>query len=346
MDALHARLQVLEAEVAAPDLWDRPEQAQALLKEKTSLEQRLTSIDEVEGELEDCATLLVLAEEEQDTATLREVEEGAKQLVLRCERLKTESLFTGEADGNACFVEIHAGAGGTESCDWAEMLLRMYLRWAEKHSFATEMVDQTPGEEAGIRGTTFKCKGEYAYGWARSESGVHRLVRLSPFDSANRRHTSFASVWVYPVVDEEIAIEIEEKDLRVDTFRSSGAGGQHVNTTDSAIRITHQPTGIVVQCQNNRSQHRNRAEAMEMLRARLYEQALREKEQAAQAENAGKSDNSWGNQIRSYVLHPYQMVKDLRTGEETGNTAAVLDGDLDAFMAAFLAQQAQGKSHG
>ena len=289
--------------------------------------------------MDDTVTLLELGEEEGDADTISEAESNLKSLAARSKQLETESLFDGEADSNDCFIEIHAGAGGTESCDWAEMLLRMYLRWAEQHGFSTNIVDEVPGEEAGLRGVTVKIKGAYAFGWAKAESGVHRLVRISPFDSANRRHTSFASVWVYPVIDDSIEVAIEEKDLRVDTFRSSGAGGQHVNTTDSAIRITHTPTNIVVQCQNNRSQHRNRAEAMDMLRARLYELELRKKEEASQATNAGKSDNSWGNQIRSYVLHPYQMVKDLRTNHETSDTSGVLDGALDPFMSAWLTQQ-------
>ena len=289
--------------------------------------------------MDDTVTLLELGEEEGDADTISEAESNLKSLAARSKQLETESLFDGEADSNDCFIEIHAGAGGTESCDWAEMLLRMYLRWAEQHGFSTNIVDEVPGEEAGLRGVTVKIKGAYAFGWAKAESGVHRLVRISPFDSANRRHTSFASVWVYPVIDDSIEVALEEKDLRVDTFRSSGAGGQHVNTTDSAIRITHTPTNIVVQCQNNRSQHRNRAEAMDMLRARLYELELRKKEEASQATNAGKSDNSWGNQIRSYVLHPYQMVKDLRTNHETSDTSGVLDGALDPFMSAWLTQQ-------
>lgn len=257
-------------------------------------------------------------------------------------------MFSGQADINDCFLEIHSGAGGTESCDWAEMLLRMYLRWAEQNNYDTEIIEESPGDEAGIKSATVKIKGQYAYGWAKAESGVHRLVRLSPFDSANRRHTSFASVWVYPVIDETIDVALEEKDIRVDTYRASGAGGQHVNKTDSAVRLTHIPTNIVVQCQNNRSQHRNKDEAMTMLRARLYELELRKQEEKHQAMNAQKTDNSWGNQIRSYVLHPYQMIKDLRTGHETSNTQSVLDGDLGAFMSTYLTSQhnMEGKAHG
>lgn len=284
-----------------------------------------------------------MGEAEGDEEVITEAERSLYSLAKRAKQLETEGLFSGEADGNDCFLEIHAGAGGTESCDWAEMLLRMYLRWAESHGYKASVIDETAGEEAGIRGVTVKIQGASAYGWAKTESGVHRLVRISPFDSANRRHTSFASVWVYPVIDDEIEVEIEEKDVRVDTYRASGAGGQHVNKTDSAIRLTHIPTGIVVQCQNDRSQHRNRAEAWSMLRARLYELELRQREEAAEAQNASKTDNGWGNQIRSYVLHPYQMVKDLRTGHETGNTTAVLDGDLDDFMSSSLAARVTGK---
>jgi peptide chain release factor 2 len=250
-----------------------------------------------------------------------------------------ECLFSGEADGNDCFIEIHAGAGGTESQDWAEMLLRMYLRWAERHEFKTEIIDENPGDEAGLKSVTIKICGHNSYGWARTESGVHRLVRISPFDSNARRHTSFASVWVYPIVDENIEIEVDDKDLRIDTFRASGAGGQHVNKTDSAIRITHIPTNIVVQCQSSRSQHRNRAEAFNMLRSRLYELELQKKQEEQNTVNEGKTEIGWGHQIRSYVLHPYQMIKDLRTGVETSNTNAVLDGDLDEFINASLSGQ-------
>ncbi len=306
------------------------------MREKNAIENSLNAYAQIQRDLEDNTGLLELAESEGDAATLKESEAAILQLVKHAKQVETESIFSGEADTNDCFLEIHAGAGGTESCDWASMLLRMYLRWAEQHGFATEIVDENAGDEAGIRGATVKITGQYAYGWAKAESGVHRLVRISPFDSASRRHTSFASVWVYPVVDDTITIEIDEKDLRVDTLRSSGAGGQHVNKTESAIRITHIPTNIVVQCQNNRSQHRNRDEAMNMLRARLYELELRKQEAATAAVNAQKSDNSWGNQIRSYVLQPYQMVKDLRTGHETSDTAGVLDGDLDKFMSAWL----------
>jgi peptide chain release factor 2 len=270
------------------------------------------------------------------------LQESAKikeQLVIfakEIEKAKTEALFQGEADFSNCFIEINAGAGGTESCDWAEMLMRMYLRFAEKHKFKTEIVALIEGEEAGIKSATIKLEGKYAYGWVKSEKGVHRLVRISPFDANKKRHTSFAGIWAYPEVDDSITIEIDEKDLRIDTYRSGGKGGQHVNKTESAVRITHIPTNIVTQCQSGRSQHRNKDEALNMLKARLYELELSKKEAMLDSENAQKTDNSWGNQIRSYVLHPYQMVKDLRTGCETSDTDGVLDGDLDKFMVEFL----------
>ena len=271
-----------------------------------------------------------------------EAEAGLNALLETCRKLQLESLLSGEADSNDCYLEVHAGAGGTESQDWAEMLLRMYTRWCEAHSYEVEWLEESQGEEAGLKSATIKVSGENAYGWLKTESGVHRLVRISPFDSQARRHTSFASVWVYPVVDDTINIVIEDKDLRVDTFRASGAGGQHVNRTDSAIRITHNPTGIVVQCQNDRSQHRNRATAMAMLKARLYEFEMRKREEAANAIEASKSDIGWGHQIRSYVLQPYQMVKDLRTEVETSSTQAVLDGDIDLFLEASLASRLGG----
>ncbi len=322
-----------------PNLWDNRSKAQKILKEKTRLENALETQEAIERDLADNIELLKLGEEEGDSEVVTEAEQALQALSHRAKQLETEALFSGEADSNNCFLEIHPGAGGTESHDWAQMLLRMYLRWAEQHEFTTAIIEEQAGEEAGIKSATVKISGQYAYGWAKTESGVHRLVRISPFDSGARRHTSFASVWVYPEIDENIEVEIEDKDLRVDTYRASGAGGQHVNKTDSAIRITHIPTGIVAQCQSDRSQHRNRAQAMDMLRARLYELELRKREEASQAAQAGKSDIGWGNQIRSYVLHPYQMVKDLRTNVETGNSSAVLDGNLDAFMSAALAQR-------
>jgi peptide chain release factor 2 len=309
------------------------------MRERTRLADAIERQQQLERELEDNVGLAELAEEEGDSGTLAEAEAALLALKERLGRLQLESLLSGEADGNDCFLEVHAGAGGTESQDWAEMLLRMYARWAEAHDYKLEWIEESPGEEAGIKSATVRILGHNAYGWLRTESGVHRLVRISPFDSQARRHTSFASVWVYPQVDESIEIDIQDKDLRIDTYRASGAGGQHVNKTDSAIRLTHLPTGIVVQCQNDRSQHRNRAQAYAMLRARLYERELQKRREAAEAEAAGKSDIGWGHQIRSYVLQPYQMVKDLRTGVEKGNAQGVLDGDLDAFLEAALAQK-------
>ncbi len=306
------------------------------MQEKTHIENTVDDFHSLSQDLEDNVTLIEMAEEEGDEETAQEAEESLLSLVTRSKSLATQSLFSDAADSNDCFIEIHAGAGGTESCDWAEMLLRMYLRWAEKRKFSTEIIDENAGEEAGIKSTTIKIKGRYAFGWAKYESGVHRLVRISPFDSANRRHTSFASVWVYPVVDDAIVIDLEEKDIRIDTYRASGAGGQHVNKTDSAVRLTHLPTNIVVQCQNGRSQHKNKAEAMTMLRARIYEMELRKRTEENEKNNEAKTDNSWGNQIRSYVLHPYQMVKDLRSSAETGNTASFLDGDIDNFLSTNL----------
>jgi len=297
---------------------------------------------QLEREFQESLELIEMAEAEGDDAIVAEAEAALRQVAKKISKLEIESLLSGEADGSNCFIEIHPGAGGTESQDWAEMLYRMYVRWAGHRGYKVDILEEQAGEEAGIKSATVKVMGHNAFGWAKTESGIHRLVRISPFDSNARRHTSFASVWVYPEVDDKIDIQIEDKDVRIDTYRASGAGGQHVNKTDSAIRITHMPTGIVVQCQTSRSQHANRAEAWKMLRARLYERELQIREAAAQATEASKSDNGWGNQIRSYVLHPYQMVKDLRTGVETGNTQAVLDGELDEFMSAALAQRVQG----
>ncbi len=314
-----------------------------ILKERNYLDGSVTGCKKLMQALADNIDLIEMAESEGDAAMVQEAESAIQDIAAQAKELEVECLFSGEADGNDCFLEIHSGAGGTESQDWAEMLLRMYTRWAERHRFKITLIDQLPGEEAGIKSTTIKVSGHNAYGWAKTESGVHRLVRMSPFNSAGKRQTSFASVWVYPVVDDNITIEINEKDLRVDTFRSSGAGGQHVNTTDSAVRITHIPTNIVVQCQNDRSQHRNRAEAMLMLKARLYELEIKKREEVAEITNASKTDNGWGHQIRSYVLQPYQMVKDLRTRVENTNTAGVLDGDLDNFITAALAARISGE---
>jgi peptide chain release factor 2 len=310
------------------------------MRERTRLADTIEQQRRLEQEFEDGVALAELAEEEGDAEAMAEAQAGLEVLRERLGRLQLESLLSGEADGNDCFLEIHAGAGGTESQDWAEMLLRMYTRWAEAHGFKLEWIEESPGEEAGLKSVTVRVVGPNAYGWLKTESGVHRLVRISPFDSQARRHTSFASVWVYPVT---IEVEINEKDLRIDTYRSSGAGGQHVNKTDSAVRLTHLPTGIVVACQNDRSQHRNRAQAFAMLRARLYELELQKRREEAEAEAAGKSEIGWGHQIRSYVLQPYQMVKDLRTGVEKGNAQGVLDGDIDAFLEASLAQGVGGK---
>jgi peptide chain release factor 2 len=308
-----------------------------LLKERNLLQANIDNIRKLEGSFDDAVELAHLGDAEGDVPTILEAEAELKLLAEQFKTLEIESLLSGEADANDCFLEIHSGAGGTESQDWALMLMRMYLRWAERRGFKTEIIDEISGEEAGIKSATIKIEGHNAYGWAKTEGGVHRLVRISPFDSNARRHTSFASIGVSPIVDDRIDIEILDKDLRIDTYRASGAGGQHVNKTDSAIRITHIPTGIAVQCQNDRSQHKNRAEAFSMLRSRLYERELHAREAAAQTANANKGENGWGHQIRSYVLHPYQIVKDLRTNVEVGNTQAVLDGDLQIFMSAALA---------
>jgi len=312
------------------------------MRERTQLEKSIDGYRSLESEYRDAVGLIELAEAEGDQGVLADAEKSLHQVAARAAKRQLESLLSGEADANDAFLEVHAGAGGTESQDWAEMLLRMYVRWAEKHDDKVEWIEESGGEEAGIKSATIKVAGENAYGWLKTESGVHRLVRISPFDSNARRHTSFASVWVYPVVDDAIAVDIQEKDLKIDTYRASGAGGQHVNRTDSAVRITHLPTGIVVQCQNDRSQHRNRATAMNMLKARIYEEELRKREAKIQAEHDAKSEIAWGHQIRSYVLHPYQMVKDLRTGVETSDTRGVLDGDLDNFLEASLDQRVKG----
>jgi peptide chain release factor 2 len=316
------------------------------MQERTALEDQLTSIGRIEQELDDQLTMIELGEAEKDAKTVADAEAALRKLKAEVSRRELEALLSGEADGNDSYVEVHAGAGGTESQDWASMLLRMYTRWAEQHGNKVEFLEETQGEEAGIKSATIQVKGRYAYGWLKTENGVHRLVRISPFDSNARRHTSFASVNVYPVIDDRIKVDIKESDVRTDMLRSSGAGGQHVNKTESAIRLTHIPTNIVVFCQNDRSQHRNRAQAWDMLRARLYEMELKKREAQAVIDQANKTDIGWGHQIRSYVLQPYQMVKDLRTGVQTSNTAAVLDGDLDRFMEAALAQKAFGTGPG
>ena len=312
------------------------------MQERTALEDQLGAIAKIERELDDQTAMIELGEAENDAGIVGELEQALRQLKTDVARRELEALLAGEADANDSYLEVHAGAGGTESQDWANMLMRMYVRWAEQHGFKVEYIEETGGEEAGIKSATIEVKGHNAYGWLKTEAGVHRLVRISPFDSNARRHTSFASVTVYPVVDDRIKIEINESDVRTDTMRSGGAGGQHVNKTESAVRLTHIPTGIAVVSQGDRSQHRNRATAWQMLRAKLYELELKKREAQAIADQAAKTDIGWGHQIRSYVLQPYQMVKDLRTGVSTSDTAGVLDGDIDQFMAATLAQRAFG----
>ena len=313
------------------------------MRERTSLEKKINDLNAFLTQLDDIVLLIEMGESENDEDTISEQHEALKKLSIELEKQQLLALLSGEADINDCFLEIHAGAGGTEAQDWAEMLLRMYVRWCDKRGFNVEYIEESTGDEAGLKSVTIKILGENAYGWLKTESGVHRLVRISPFDSSARRHTSFSSAWIYPVIDDSISIDIEDKDLRIDTYRASGAGGQHVNKTNSAIRITHLPTGVVVQCQNDRSQHRNRATAMDMLRARLYELELRQREERANEVEAGKTEIGWGHQIRSYVLQPYQLIKDLRTNEETSDTQAVLDGDIDRFLEASLASKLNGK---
>jgi peptide chain release factor 2 len=341
-DRSKARLDDLNRQVEDPNLWNDQDRAQRLMQERTALEDSLTAISRFEQQLDDHITLLELGDAENDSKVVAEAEAAILALRTEAGRREAEALLSGEADENDTFLEVHAGAGGTESQDWAQMLLRMYTRWAEQHRYKVEYLEETPGEEAGLKSATIQIKGRNAYGWLKTEDGVHRLVRISPFDANARRHTSFASVNVYPVVDDRIVVDIKEADVRVDTMRAGGAGGQHVNKTESAIRLTHMPTNIVVVCQNDRSQHRNRAQAWQMLRARLYELELHKREERAAAEQAAKTDIGWGHQIRSYVLQPYQLVKDLRTGVTSSNPSAVLDGDLDSFMEAALAQKAFG----
>ncbi|WP_110569624.1 peptide chain release factor 2 [Komagataeibacter sucrofermentans] len=331
------RLAELNNRAEDPDLWNDSDAAQKLMRERTMLAGQIEGVQRLEADVNDTIELVELAEMEGDEAVVAEALGNLRALAEEAKRRETESLLSGEADSNDCYLEVNAGAGGTEAQDWAEMLLRMYTRWAEQHGYKVTMMESSEGEQAGIKSATIQVTGPNAYGWLKTEAGVHRLVRISPFDAAARRQTSFASVWVYPVVDDSIEIEINEADLRVDTFRASGAGGQHVNKTESAIRITHIPTGIVVACQTDRSQHRNRATAMTMLKARMYEQELQRREAAAAQTEASKTDIGWGHQIRSYVLAPYQLVKDLRTNVEKTNPGAILDGDIDDFMAAALA---------
>lgn len=333
----------MNALTADPNLWNNAAQAQKLMSEKNNLETNLHHFDEMQKGLDDLVDLIELAEAEGDEQMLGESLQQLQRLQEQAKRGELEALLSGEVDGNDAFLEVHSGSGGTEAQDWAEMLLRMYTRWAEDHHYKTEYVEETEGDVAGIKSATVKICGHNAYGWLKSESGVHRLVRISPFDSNARRHTSFASVGVYPVIDDEINIEINESDCRIDTYRASGAGGQHINKTDSAVRITHIPTGIVVSCQTQRSQFQNRDSAWKMLKARLYEIELKKREAEAQGLRDAQGDNGWGNQIRSYVLQPYKMVKDLRTEAETSDTKAVLDGDIDMFLAAALATKVGDK---
>ena len=334
----------LNARVEDPTLWNDAKAAQEVMRERRRLDEAISATRAIEKELAGTVELIELADAEGDAELADEGTRALAELAERATRDKVKALLAGEADANDSYVEINAGAGGTESQDWAEMLQRMYTRWAERHGMKVELIDYHAGEQAGIKSATLLLKGENAYGYAKTESGVHRLVRISPYDSSARRHTSFSSVWVYPVIDDNIEVEVNESDLRIDTYRASGAGGQHINTTDSAVRITHLPTGIVVQCQNQRSQHKNKAEAYNQLRARLYERELQVREAAANAENASKTDIGWGHQIRSYVLQPYQQVKDLRTGVVSTSPGDVLDGDLDAFMAAALSQRVTGET--
>ncbi len=338
------RLAELNARVEDPTLWDDPKGAQAVMKERQRLDGAIGAVTTIERELADTVELIELADADGDTAMANELTASLDALVARAERDKVTALLAGEADSNDTYLEVHAGAGGTESQDWAEMLLRMYQRWAEQRGYKVELIEASAGEQAGIKSATLQIRGENAYGYAKSESGVHRLVRISPYDSSARRHTSFSSVWVYPVIDDDIEIEVNEGDLKIDTYRASGAGGQHVNTTDSAVRITHLPSGIVVASQNDRSQHKNRATAMSMLKARLYEAELQRREAEASGEYQAKTEIGWGHQIRSYVLQPYQLVKDLRTGHTSTAPADVLDGALDPFISAALSQKVTGET--
>ncbi|WP_343521032.1 peptide chain release factor 2 [Sphingomonas sp.] len=338
------RLDELNARVEDPTLWENPKEAQEVMRERRRLDESITATRAIERELADTSELIEMAEAEGDEAMAVEGTQALAALAARADEDKVKALLSGEADANDTYLEVHSGAGGTESQDWAEMLQRMYTRWAERHGFKVELMDYHAGEQAGIKSATLLIKGENAYGYAKTESGVHRLVRISPYDSSARRHTSFSSVWVYPVIDDSIDIEINESDLKIDTYRASGAGGQHVNTTDSAVRITHVPSGIIVASQQDRSQHKNRATAMGMLKARLYEAELAKREAAAMTDYSAKTEIGWGHQIRSYVLQPYQLVKDLRTGVTSTAPSDVLDGALDPFMAAALSQRVTGET--
>ncbi|WP_289041590.1 peptide chain release factor 2 [uncultured Aliiroseovarius sp.] len=337
------RLEEFNAMTEDPDLWNDPDRAQKLMRERQALMDSVSTYKTMAQDLQDNIDLIELGEMEDDTEVVADAEAALARLTKKAAAAELEALLDGEADANDTFLEINSGAGGTESCDWASMLARMYVRWAEKQGYKVELQSETSGEEAGIKSAAYKISGHNAYGWLKSESGVHRLVRISPYDSAAKRHTSFSSVWVYPVVDDNIEIDVNPSDIRIDTYRSSGAGGQHVNTTDSAVRITHVPTGIVT-TSSEKSQHQNRDIAMKALKSRLYQLELDRRNAAINEAHENKGAAGWGNQIRSYVLQPYQMVKDLRTGHETSDTKGVLDGDLDAFMAAVLAQDVAGKS--
>ena len=342
-DAASHRLEELNARVEDPSLWNDPVKAQKLMRERQTLVDSITTHNTIRQDLDDNLELIELGKMEDDKDVVLDAEASLEALAKKAAAKELEALLNGEADSNDTFLEVHSGAGGTESCDWTSMLARMYVRWAEKSGYKVEMQSETPGEEVGIKSVTYKITGYNAYGWLKSESGVHRLVRISPFDSAAKRHTSFSSVWVYPLVDDSIEIEVNLADIRIDTYRSSGSGGQHVNTTDSAVRITHHPTGVVV-TSSEKSQHQNRDIAMKALKSRLYQMELDRRNAAINDAHENKGDAGWGNQIRSYVLQPYQMVKDLRTNYETSDTKGVLDGDLDAFMAATLAMDVSGKS--
>jgi peptide chain release factor 2 len=343
LETVGHRLEEFNAMIEAPDLWNDPAKAQKLMRERQGLIDAKGSYDFLANGLRDNIELIEMGEAEGDAEIVGEAEAAIAGLVEIARQKELEALLNGEADGNDTFLEINAGAGGTESCDWALMLARMYTRWCEKKGYQVELLSEVDGDEAGIKSASYKISGKNAYGWLKTESGVHRLVRISPFGSGDKRQTSFASVWVYPVVDDSIEIEIQDKDIRIDTYRSSGAGGQHVNKTDSAVRITHFPSGIVV-TSSLKSQHQNRDIAMNALKARLYQMELDKRNAAINEAHENKGDAGWGNQIRSYVLQPYQMVKDLRTNHETSDTQGVLDGDLDAFMAATLAMDVAGKS--
>lgn len=337
------RMEEFDAMSEDPKLWDNPEKAQKLMRERQMLADAIAGYTDLSQGLQDNIDMIELGELEDDKEVIEDAEKAIEKIKIEAAKQELEALLNGEADGNDTFLQINAGAGGTESCDWANMLARMYVRWAEQKGYQVDRMEESVGDEAGIKSVTYQIKGANAYGWMKSESGVHRLVRISPFDSNAKRHTSFSSVWVYPVVDDNVEIDVNPADLRVDTYRSSGAGGQHVNNTDSAVRMTHLPTGIVVQS-SEKSQHQNRANCMAALKSRLYEMEMRKRTEGIQEAHDSKGEAGWGNQIRSYVLHPYQMVKDLRTNVETSDSQGVLNGDLDAFMAATLALDVAGKS--